>query len=458
MTATPIRDRLEQAEPFVPTVATDRHLPIDPRRDLPLPLPFEWFENVQAQLVGFWLIKKLLPAIGIAVIYGHPGTGKSFLALDWALHIALGWDWRGRKVKAGLVVYVCAEGVSGLRNRVEAFRRHHGVTHAPFILISTPIDMQAPDADVRRLITTIDQATETAGVPVAAIFIDTVSKTFGAGKENSDDMVSYVNNCQMVATRFECLTIPVHHRPKDAESEDPRGHSSLRGNIDTLIIVDIVGDTKRMRVKKQKDGEDGLTETFKLKVVELGEDEDGEAVTSCILVPADVDANDLPLDAQPRRRIPESAKAALRTLDETCEAFGFAPPTDIPATEINLLKVGKVVRFETWRDKCISAAGTSRDNKRDTEKRAFNRAKEKLQDLGIVRVWNDYAWRTHEAGTSRDSWRDTSSAQPGQAGTTGTPLKGCVPPCPARPPVAPADILTARDPFNDEHWPEDDDL
>ena len=119
------------------------------------PLPLQYFDDIAMQLTGLWLIKNLLPALGIAVIYGHPGSGKSFLALDWALHIALGWDWQGRKVKQGLVIYVAAEGITGLRNRVEAFRRHHDVKGIPFALVPCAIDMQAPEADVRRLVAAI---------------------------------------------------------------------------------------------------------------------------------------------------------------------------------------------------------------------------------------------------------------------------------------------------------------
>ena len=99
-----------------------------PDRDVPLssdPLPLEWFADIEPRLDGLWLIKKLLPAIGLALIYGHPGSGKSFLALDFAFHVSLGWPWNGRRVHRGLVVYVGAEGGNGLRNRIVAFRRHH---------------------------------------------------------------------------------------------------------------------------------------------------------------------------------------------------------------------------------------------------------------------------------------------------------------------------------------------
>lgn len=363
------------------------------------PLPLQYFDDIAMQLTGLWLIKHLLPAVGLAVLYGHPGSGKSFLALDWALHIALGWDWQGRKVKQGLVIYVAAEGLSGLRNRIEAFRRHHEVAGIPFVLVPCPIDMQAHDADVNRLITAVRTAEEKCGESAALVVIDTVSKTFGAGKENTDDMVSYVANCQRVAIEFECLTMPVHHRPKDTESEDPRGHSSLRGGSEAIILVE-GGETKKARVTKQKDGDDGVEMLFKLKVVELGVDEDNEPVTSCIVEQADVDLVPRGDTAASRMaRLPDGPKLILKHLDEVCEQAGLYPPATIPDAEINRARVGKVVLIDDWRTKYIASAGHDPDIKSDTLTKAFRRGLTRLQNDGIVRVWNEHAWRTWESRT-----------------------------------------------------------
>ena len=231
------------------------------------------------------------------------------------------------------------------------------------------------------------------------VVLDTISKTFGAGKENTDDMVGYVGNCQRVANEFECLTMPVHHRPKDSESEDLRGHSSLRGGVDTTVIVE-AGETKKATIKKQKDGEDGIEMLFRLKVVELGLDEDGETVTSCVVEQADIDLvvrGDT--SAAKAARLPDNAKLALKHLDEACEQAGLYPPATIPDVEINRARVGKVVLIDDWRAKCMAAAGHGPDIKPDTLAKAFRRSLTRLQNDGIVRVWNEFAWRTWESRT-----------------------------------------------------------
>lgn len=360
-------------------------------------LPVERFCDIEPQLTGLWLIKRLLPAEGLALIYGHPGCGKSFLALDMSFHIALGRDWHGRRVKQGFVIYIGAEGLAGVRNRVTAFRFHTGVEDAAFSLIPTPIDMQAPDADVNRLAEVIRSETKHFGMAPALIVIDTLSKTFGAGKENTDDMATYIANCGRIAAEFKCCVMPVHHRPKDAESEEPRGHGSLKGGVDTVILVE-AGPTKKARLTKQKDGELGDAILFKLRSIELGEDEDGEPVTSCVVEPALIDTS-VPADpiAQAIARLPDGPKLVLRQLMEAIEQDGIIPPREIPEAEINRLRVGKVVATGTWREKALMGGGTERDTNRDTAKKAFNRALTRLQKDGIVRVWGDYAWRDYGA-------------------------------------------------------------
>lgn len=387
-------------------------------------LPIEWFENLEPQLHGLWLMKGLLPSQGLGVLHGHPGSGKTFLALDWALHIALGREWQGRKVKQGLVVYLSAEGQRGLKNRIAAFKKHYGISNAPVAVIPVAIDMQALDADVNRLIDAVRAAEAHYGEQAVLVVIDTVSKTFGAGKENTDDMVGYVANCERVAAEFESLTLAVHHRPKDSESEDPRGHSSLKGGSECVILVE-AGETKKVRVSKQKDGEDGLEMLFKLKVIELGQDEDGDAVTSCIVEATDVDATprgDVP-EAK-AARLPDNYKRVLQVLDDTAVQSGFYPPTEIPDAQIDRLKVGKVVKLEDWRTQFAQQAGQDPDSKPDTVSKTFRRALTRLQNDGITAVWGEYAWRTWTVRTQPDTRSDTNQFKDRTDRTNGVPPKG----------------------------------
>lgn len=100
--------------------------------------------------------------------------------------------------------------------------------------------------------------------------------------------------------------------------------------------------------------------------------------------------------AQAVGKLSTGNRLVYEQLGELIEADGAPVPDDIPDTEINRQWVTRVVSLDAWRDKSISAAGTEAGHNRDSGKRAFNRALPYLRNAGIVRVWNDWAWITHQ--------------------------------------------------------------
>ena len=80
------------------------------------------FDQIKISAGPSYVVKGLIPRAGLVVIWGPPKCGKSFLTFDLAMHVALGWEYRGRRVKQGYVVYCALEGAQGFVNRVEAFR------------------------------------------------------------------------------------------------------------------------------------------------------------------------------------------------------------------------------------------------------------------------------------------------------------------------------------------------
>src|SRR5947199_116032 len=69
--------------------------------------------------------KHHIPENALAVLYGPPGSGKSFVALAWAMAIATRRLWLGHATNRGAVTYVAAEGGSGLGQRVKAHLDAH---------------------------------------------------------------------------------------------------------------------------------------------------------------------------------------------------------------------------------------------------------------------------------------------------------------------------------------------
>lgn len=246
-------------------------------------LHYEHAGEAEAVLDGLWRIEDVAPKQGVMVVYGHTGTLKTFFTMGLSAAVASGTEWNGHYVDRGLVLYLIAEGQVGFRNRLVAMRNAGRYASSdPFVYLPTALDLQAPDGETRALIETVRDAAAREAAAPAVVVIDTLSKTFGAGKENSDDMAGYVANAQLIATTFECLVIIVHHRPKDSESRDLRGHSSLRAGVDTAILIE-GEEVRTATVVKQKDGEEGLRWRFVLDPVVLGHSSRGKEVTTGLL-------------------------------------------------------------------------------------------------------------------------------------------------------------------------------
>jgi hypothetical protein len=80
------------------------------------------------------------------------------------------------------------------------------------------------------------------------------------------------------------LVLLVHHTGKD-QSRGLRGHSSLHAALDAAIEV-VNTDAKRAwSVGKSKDDITGQSYPFKLEIVQIGVDDAGDEVTSCVIVP-----------------------------------------------------------------------------------------------------------------------------------------------------------------------------
>lgn len=356
------------------------------------PLPLVWYDDVSPHLTGNWIVKNLLPSEAFATIIGHPGCGKSFFALDLALHIAAGREWHGRKVKQGLVVYLAAEGQRGQFNRVEAWRRHHGIEHLNFAMIPVALNLRDREADVPKLIETIYAAVHRAGAPLSVLVVDTLNRTFGGGDENGPEMTDYVNNVGRLKSEFGCTTAVVHHIPKNAENITERGHGSLRGAIETSLIVKQDAETgiRTLVCSKQKDAEDGWKMQFKLQVVELGEDEDGDPVSSCVVVAA---------DGEPSIRgrgpnLSPTQRSVYNELLATLEAAPISIPRDIPDDVLDRSRVGKAVSREAWRERWFAIG--AQDKGKDSAASTFRRAVTDLQNKGLVGLWNDHAWACHD--------------------------------------------------------------
>lgn len=266
-----------------------------------------------------WRVRGVLPAEGLAALYGPSASGKSFLALDLAAAIAEGRDWFMHRTQAAPVVYVALEGEAGFRQRVGAWEQANGRDLPAGLRLVLQSFKLTDDDDVRDL---------GAVVPAGAVVIlDTLNRAAPLADENaSRDMGEILEAAKQLQATTGGLVLLVHHSGKDV-TRGLRGHSSLFAAMDASVEVTRDGDRREWKVAKAKDGEDGRAHPFRLAVQGLGDDADGEPVTSCIVLP-DTAAQDVRAVKLPRGGNQRVALDALRPVfkDHGRAGIDGAPP------------------------------------------------------------------------------------------------------------------------------------
>lgn len=229
-----------------------------------------------------WLIKGVLPEAELVVLYGASGSGKSFLALDMAASLARGLPWRTKRTRQVPVVYVAAEGAGGFRNRMQAYCVNAGIQLDD---LDIGVVHAAPNLLERQDAIDLVKAIKAWGEP-RLIIIDTLAQVTPGGNENAgEDMGKVLTHCKRIRERTGAVIMLVHHSGKDA-AKGARGWSGLKAAADAELEVVREATGRRIKVSKQKDGEDGLEWGFALDTVSLGVDEDGDQVGSCVVVDA----------------------------------------------------------------------------------------------------------------------------------------------------------------------------
>jgi hypothetical protein len=342
------------------------------RRKFPL-LAFDQI-HVDTQRRGY-LVKGLLASTGIAVVWGPPKCGKSFWAVDVGMHIALGWEYRGRRVQQAPVVYIALEGQHGLPARLEAFRRHYNVTEAPFFLILVRLNLIA---DVAALIAEIKA--QIGAVMPGAVFIDTLNRSLVGSESKDEDMGKYLGAADRLAGELRAAVILVHHCGIDASR--PRGHTSLTGTVESQLAVKRgeVGEVI-VTVEYAKDFAEGAEVFSRLDPVMVGTDPDGDDITTLVVLPAAA-----PATTSQRKPVRGAKAVALEILRKAIDEAGSMPPASnhIPPNTRTIL-------IETWRTYAYQGSITESDEP-DSKRKAFVRAVKDLQATNLVGIWGEYAW------------------------------------------------------------------
>ena len=245
-----------------------------------------------------WRVKKTIPKVGVGVFHGKSQSYKSFAALDLNLRVANGWKWAGKKTEQGECVYVASEGGGGIDKRIYGFHTYNeGSLYAPFFLTKVAPNLGTQNGDLSELIKAIEAVCKRP----ALITLDTISSSMGGADENGAGMAQFLLNAIALSVHFNCFVLCVHH-VGHSSTDRMRGWSGLQCGIDVELFAERKDESLKettVTIKKVKDEEGNRTIKFWLERIPLGQDEDGEDVTTLVVKSAEEVSDQGTLDPAP---------------------------------------------------------------------------------------------------------------------------------------------------------------
>ncbi len=235
------------------------------------------------------LIRGILPADAVGMLWGEPGSFKSFLALDWALSVASGLDWLGHAAKHRVVWYLAGEGHAALRHRVAAWRQARNYSGPVRLMHSRrAVLLDSDDAERSPGLVQLLGLIQAGGAP-DLIVVDTLARSMVGDESATRDASRFVAALDELVAETRragraCTVVLVHHSRKDGNVY--RGSSVLRGASDFEYEMATTGFVSRLECHKVKDSAKPPTIHLRASVEALGEavDDFGQKVTMTSLV------------------------------------------------------------------------------------------------------------------------------------------------------------------------------
>ena len=230
-----------------------------------------------------YLIHGIMEQKSLGQMFGEPGSGKSFVAIDVACSISSGKDFHGRTVEDGPVIYVAGEGRRGVVRRINAWAIAHAIDleNMPLYVSRTAVGINNGN-NLPDLKAEISHIAKQHGAP-ALIILDTLARNFGDGDENDTrDMTRFIAEVDRINDEFECASLIVHHAGHGEKSR-ARGSSALKGALDVEYKISKQDDRIKMSCTKMKDDEEPDPLLFYLIPAEIGDDDKGNSIVSAVL-------------------------------------------------------------------------------------------------------------------------------------------------------------------------------
>jgi len=366
----------------------------------------EWINDLKVNVEEQpWLIEELLPAgPSLGMCFGWPKSLKSFGLMDAMLHVAIGLDYGGRRVRQGAAIYVTSEAVPGVRRRLIAMRQQLQVqagVFVPFGLIGVVPNLGAGPDDAKQLIEDIGREVERMKCSVSVIAIDTLRRAMPGKDENlPKDLGTVIGNCELIIDAFKATVAFVHHSPR---SDNKRTSGTNAGDAASDwqwgFERNDVGTTRRAKihVAMMKDGSaEGTEWEIELVPQRIGTAKDGKPIDAgaveMITPPGQhaEQAGELTGRAQKAKNLSPKRQQMLDIVREALADAGHYPdktagvPHGLKA--VSRANVAKVAHARGWKA-----------DKTENQFRAhLSNALNELNGLHRVGINQDWVWITPE--------------------------------------------------------------
>jgi KaiC/GvpD/RAD55 family RecA-like ATPase len=231
-----------------------------------------------------WLVRNWIQDQALIMVHGPSGGGKTFVVLDWMLHMAAGLPtWSEQKVKPAEIVYLAGEGHIGLKGRIAAWKYHHQVGKLNMWLSKEGCDLNTSTGYNK-----VVEAIQFLPIVPKVIVVDTLHRFLHGDENSAQDTKTMLDACANLMAKFSATLILVHHTGVSDEAQHrARGSSAWRGALDIEISIVPAKDGQPMQIvqRKSKDAELAEPLAAELISVEIPKwlDEDGQPVTSAVV-------------------------------------------------------------------------------------------------------------------------------------------------------------------------------
>jgi hypothetical protein len=314
MSETP-NPRIERASRFTPLEIADME-------NLPIPE---------------WLVEGWVTEFALGQVYGPRKRGKTFAVLDMALHIAMGWDWCGHKVKRKRVKYVVGEGSIGrFFDRIRAWCLEHKIDPSELSgwLSVVPVRVGIDnDRDIQEFFAADHSE-------VGVVVIDTVARNMDGDENATKDMNLFVKGADRIRDHYKCAVILVHHSGKD-EGKAGRGSTVLPGAVDcTIKVSNSSTGLVVVRLEECRDGPSGEELAFEMRTHVV----DGDDLRSSIALRAR--SVDVSLEDEVESMTAEEARG--RCLIKIAEKGGVRTRAELVDENVKGMSRANVQKVVSW--------------------------------------------------------------------------------------------------------------